>query len=148
MKSVAAVLLLVAGIGFGRMLARRGVVAVPVAAAAIETTAVEAEEIPYAALALSTLEAQYIRAIEDHYIPAKRAAEQGGSWYRVYEVARIINLSCALRASWTPAQLEASSIVEPVPVPGMPIDWRKKAVTAGRELTGCIQIVRSERKGL
>jgi len=95
---------------------------------------------------LEPLDIQYSRAIERHYLPAKHAAELGtGSWYRAYEVARIISLSCALRASWNDVQVSQSS-PEPEQLPGMPVDWRKKSVAAARELTSCIQIVRSEER--
>lgn len=92
----------------------------------------------------SVLGEQYVAAISDHYIPAKREAERTGNWYRPYEVARLITLSCTVRATWDQAQLQAS-IPEPAQLPGMEIDWRLKSISAARELTNCIQIVRSER---
>ncbi len=101
------------------------------------------ESAPKVDAELYKLQAQYVAALEQHYIPAKVDAEQTGNWPRAYEVARSIGRACTIRAAWDASDLEHSTFL-PEDMPGIPVDWRSKTVSAAREVTACIQIVRAE----
>jgi hypothetical protein len=134
MRLITAVAVGTLGIAFGGMLLSGGRIEVTGVARARDASVVRPDP-----------GAPYIRAIEEFYIPAKHEAEKSGDWFRPYDVARRIHTSCEHRADWDPSVLQAAMPV-PEALPGFPIDWRTKAVTAARELTGCIQAIRSEER--
>ena len=109
-------------------------------------TATPASEDSFIARA-AILESQYLAAVQDHYLPARRAAAGTAlapDWHHVYEIARLIREQCEMRAPWSDHLL---SNIMPKPADmdeSRPVDWYAQQVTMARSLMSCIDIMRTQ----